>query len=250
MIAVSYDSVEVLREFTEKRGITFPLLSDAGSRVITELGLTDRDLVEHHAAFGIQTKDHQLGVAYPVTFILDEAGVVVGRRIQPNYRAREGVQQLLEDGLGIAPTAHGEVLNASAPRVRISAFTDSDSYVRWARTRLHVELDVDPRWHIYSSPVPLGYTPFTVEIGSQPEVEVGAPVYPAPHPFTVKGLGEEFMVLEGLVRVVVPIAINVPPGRGVVVLNVTVRYQACSDTECLPPSAMDLEIPLQEAPPG
>ena len=240
----------MLLDFAEKRRITFPLLSDQGSRVIADLGLLDRDLAEHHAAFGIQTKDHQLGVAYPVTFILDEEGVVVGRRIQPNYRAREGVHQLLEDGLGITPTVHGEVLNASAPRVRISAFTDSDSYVRWARTRLHVELDVDPGWHIYSSPVPLGYTPLTVEIGAQPDVELGAPDYPAAHPFTVEGLDEEFQVLEGHVRVVVPIAINVAPGRGEVGLNATVRYQACSDEECLPPSAVHFEIRLQEAPPG
>ena len=37
--AISYDSEQVLADFSQRRGITFPLLSDDDSRVITEYGL-------------------------------------------------------------------------------------------------------------------------------------------------------------------------------------------------------------------
>ena len=37
--AISYDSVEVLADFAQRRGITFPLLSDDDSAVITEFGI-------------------------------------------------------------------------------------------------------------------------------------------------------------------------------------------------------------------
>ena len=37
--AISYDSEAVLADFSQRRGITFPLLSDDDSRVITEFGI-------------------------------------------------------------------------------------------------------------------------------------------------------------------------------------------------------------------
>lgn len=71
------------------------MLADEGSRVITELGLLDRDLAEHHARFGVPTQDHQYGVAYPAIFVLDESGRLVDKRIRENYRAREGPSSCL-----------------------------------------------------------------------------------------------------------------------------------------------------------
>ncbi len=37
--AISYDAPEILAEFSRRRGITFPLLSDAGSAVIKAYGI-------------------------------------------------------------------------------------------------------------------------------------------------------------------------------------------------------------------
>jgi len=240
----------VLREFAATRGISFPLLSDQGSRIITELGLLDRDLAAHHSAFNVPTQDHQSGVAYPAVFVLDEAGRVVQRRIQEHYRAREGAVKLLEDALGIAAFMYGETRSAASPRVRISASADSDGYVRWQKTQLHLSLDVEPGWHVYGRPIPAGYMPLGVEIEPQEGLEVGEPVYPSSHPFEVEGLEEQFQVYEGHVRVTVPIAINVAAGRGEVTVRVRVRHQVCSEIECLPPSEPVLEIPLQETPPA
>ncbi|HEV2033495.1 MAG TPA: protein-disulfide reductase DsbD N-terminal domain-containing protein [Candidatus Dormibacteraeota bacterium] len=132
--------------------------------------------------------------------------------------------------------------------MRISAFADSDSYVRWQKTRLHVDLDVGPGWHVYGQPIPAGYAPLTVEVEPQSGLEVGEPIYPSARTFNVEALAEQFYVYEGHVRVTVPIAVNVPAGRGEVTIRVTVRHQACNDTECMPPSKSLLEIPLQETP--
>ena len=38
IVGISYDSVDVLAKFTEKRKITYPLLSDSGSKTITAYG--------------------------------------------------------------------------------------------------------------------------------------------------------------------------------------------------------------------
>jgi len=46
--AISYHSVETVREFATARGITFPLLSDAGSEVIKRLGLINPHVRRQH----------------------------------------------------------------------------------------------------------------------------------------------------------------------------------------------------------
>ena len=43
LVGISYDSVEVLAKFAEKRKITFPLLSDASSKTITAYGLLNKE---------------------------------------------------------------------------------------------------------------------------------------------------------------------------------------------------------------
>lgn len=251
LIGVSYDSQDVLRDFAAARGIEFPLLSDEGSRVITEVGLLDQDLEAHHAAFGIKTGDHQQGVAYPAVFVLDESGTVTQKRIQENYRAREGARQLLEAVTGEATLeTSGNVRELDAAHVRARAYTDSDRYVRWEKTRLHVELDIDPGWHVYGRPIPKGYTPLLVEIQAEEGLAAGEAEYPPVQPFRVEGLDEEFNVSEGRLHVQLPFAFNVAAETGERTLKVSISWQACSESECLMPAMSEIQVALQEAPPG
>jgi Disulphide bond corrector protein DsbC/AhpC/TSA family len=239
--------VGALREFATAKGIGFPLLADQGSRVITELGLLDRDLAAHHAAFGIQTRESQLGVAYPAIFVLDEAGRVVAKRIKENYRAREGMLKLLDETLGVALTPAGPKRRAGTGRVAVTVATDSPEYVRWQETRLHLIFDVEPGWHVYGRPVPYGYTAVAVDIEAIPEVAV-KPVEPPPtRPLRIESLDEDFQVHEGRFEIRVPFAVNVPQGRGSVEFKIAVHYQACSDAECLPPATLMFELSLNEA---
>ena len=215
--------------------------------MITELGLLDRDLEAHHAAFGIQTKEHQLGVAYPVIFAVDEAGRVVDKRIGENYRARDGAHKLVEEGLGVTLAPAGPQRAAVAGHVKVTAVMDSEEYVRWQVTRLHLVFDVDVGWHIYGRPIPDGYRALTVEVEGIPELEVHPAQYPPARPFKVEGLDEQFHVYEGRFEVVVPFAVRVPSGHGAVDLKIALHYQVCSETECLPPSGIELELGLDEA---
>jgi DsbC/DsbD-like thiol-disulfide interchange protein len=241
----------VLRDFTAAKGIDFPLLSDVGSRVITELGLRDEELETHHAGFGIKTSAHQQGVAYPAVFVLDESGTVSQKRIQVNYRAREGTRQLLEAVThGSTPASSGNLHELDSTHVNVRAYTDSAQYVRWERTRLHVELEIDPGWHVYGRPIPDGYTPLMVEINEEEGLAAGEPEYPPVRPFQVEGLDEEFNVYEGRLHLLIPFAVNVAAETGARTLRVSISWQACSESECLMPAMHLIEIVLEEAPPG
>ena len=85
VVAISYDSAEVLAKFAAEKKITFPLLSDAGSATIK--------------AFGILNKEgtgRTEGIPYPGTFIIDAQGIVRGKVFLDGYRERHTTEELLK----------------------------------------------------------------------------------------------------------------------------------------------------------
>ena len=131
IFGISYDSVEILAAFAEKRGITYPLLSDEGSQTIRGLGLLNEEhLVEQHAFYGIQTRDDQRGVAYPGTFVLDDSGVVSGKLFEQSYRVRPTARIFEEYARGTsgATPFPADVLRASGPQLEVQVWTDAPTY--------------------------------------------------------------------------------------------------------------------------
>ena len=91
VVAISYDSEEVLADFSQRRGITFPLLSDDDSKVITEFGILNTvayemqgpngddpevvaDVAKYVSMFGASPMI--AGTPFPGTFMLDRNGRV------------------------------------------------------------------------------------------------------------------------------------------------------------------------------
>jgi uncharacterized protein len=73
----------------------------------------------------------------------------------------------------------------------------------------------------------------------------GEPNWPDPQPYRVAGLEEELSVYEETVAISLPLTF-VQEGDDQT-LQVTVRYQACSDTDCFLPSTIRLQLPVQGA---
>ena len=76
--AISYDPVRILADFAARRGITFPLLSDAGSATIKRYGILNTT---------IDPKNELYGYPFPGTFIVDRNGVVTSRVFEPITRS-------------------------------------------------------------------------------------------------------------------------------------------------------------------
>ena len=86
LVAISYDSVEVLEGFARKREITYLLLSDVGSRVIDAYGVRN-----------LEAKGSRIdGVPHPVTFIIDKNGVIRAKLFREGYRDRHSADELIE----------------------------------------------------------------------------------------------------------------------------------------------------------
>lgn len=246
---MSYDPVDLLNAFAAKHGITYPLLSDAGSATIRRLGMLDEDLERHHAEFGIATRDEQRGVAYPGVFLIDRDGVVVRKRFHKNYRIRDTGAGLVEAVLGIPATERGAEATAPGRVVRARLSFDSPAYRPYQQIQLAAVLTIEPGWHVYATPVPEGYTALSLEITPVSGLEVGATIaWPEPQPFWLEGLEDRFLVHEGTIRGTVPVTFAFAAGSGTQIVRAGIRYQVCSTTECLPPEEMRVELVMPEMP--
>ena len=253
VFAITYDRQVDLKAFADKQGVDYPILSDEGSRVIRELGILDEDLEVHHARFGVPTRPEQHGVAYPMTFVLDETGRIERKIVEENYRSRYGGRLLLEELTGTPAlrdtrgTEHS--MTASQGIVSARAWLDSPTYFAYQRVGLHVEVTVQPGWHVYSPEVPPGYTGLRIEVQSAPPgLRSGQPRWPEAKPFRVEGLTEEFSVYEGTVGITDPVDFVVNRGPGPVRLEISLGFQVCSETECLPPATVSLSLTVPEGP--
>lgn len=94
LVSVSTDTVDELEEFNERQDIQFTMLADPDSVAIEAFGVRDPAYDENHRAFG---------VPYPITFVLDESGVVTdkfynapGYGEQGGYRVRVDSKKVIE----------------------------------------------------------------------------------------------------------------------------------------------------------
>ena len=245
VFAISYDAVDVLRGFADTYGITFALLSDEGSTVMRALGLLNEHVDEQHAAYGIPHHDRFRGLPYPGVFLLDAHGRVMQKRFQQSYRERETGVGLLEQGFGLQSTRRGAEVVTQSEGVQVHAALDAPSYRFFQRLWLTVELTIAPGVHIYGRPISTGYLPLTIEVAPLAGMVVGAPTWPAPQPYRVAGLAEEFCVYTGTLKVSLPVTLTEEGGDQT--LQVTVQYQACSASECFAPQTLKLALPVQAA---
>jgi peroxiredoxin len=86
VIAISYDSVEVLAKFADKHKITFPLLSDPDSKTISAYGLLNKE------AKGSKVE----GIAYPGTMLLDKDGAIRAKLFVEGFKERHSTDDLIK----------------------------------------------------------------------------------------------------------------------------------------------------------
>ena len=85
VVGISYDDTKVLKTFSDRMTIAFPLLSDPGSRTI------DAYHIRNEAARGKAE-----GVPYPGTFLIDREGVIRAKLFLEGYRDRHTAEALVQ----------------------------------------------------------------------------------------------------------------------------------------------------------
>ena len=117
------------------------------------------------------------------------------------------------------------------------------------RGRLIVTLDIPPGVHIQShDPSEPFLIPTTLHLDPTLDITVGPVEYPTPHTQRFDWTPIQLDVHQGLIDILVPITIAPTLDGGVIMITGHLRYQACTDSLCLPPNQHHLEAALDIRP--
>ncbi len=117
--------------------------------------------------------------------------------------------------------------------------------------KLVVRFELADGLHIYSEPVPDGMVATSVSVIGPPGFETLAPEWPPTKELYLEAMDVNLLVWSGTVDVVIPfyavgelVSETRPLDRDEIDIEVSVRYQACTDSECLLPVSETLRLTL------
>lgn len=237
--AISYDSIEILHDFAQRKNIHFALLSDPHSKIIREVGILNEDIPRNNPFFG---------VPHPVTYILDNKGVIVAKYFEEDYKQRFTAADILVQRYGITP----EPARSEVEGKQLKAITSvSNSMVRGGqRIALIIDIELKPEMHVYAPGVQ-GYIPIDWKL-KESEAWTAHPVtYPATEKLFLKAINETVPVYKGRLRLTRDLTIaqegkvkSLVDQSGTFAVDGTLRYQACDERQCFIPQELPLKWTL------
>ena len=235
---MSYDAVPTLADFSARRGITFPLLSDAGSATIKSYGILNTT---------VQPSNTTYGIPFPGTFIVDARGVVTSRFFEAAYQERDTISSVM--------IRLGGQIDAPATKVssaHLALMTYTTDRIAAPGTHFSLVLDVSPekRVHVYAPGV-AGYKPIALTVQPQPGLLVRQAQFPKAEDYFFKPLNEHVAVYQRPFRIVQDVAIDASAeaaaalkDRTSLTINAVLEYQACDDKVCFVPQSVPLSWTL------
>ncbi len=234
--AISYDSVAILHDFAERKGIHYPLLSDPKSEIIRSLGILNESVPKDNMVYG---------VPYPGSYLLDAQGVITAKYFEDDYRQRYTSADILVRQFGVIPAGAGEI--AEGKQLTATA-TGSNSIVdAGQRVSLILEIDLEPKMHVYA-PAVKGYIPIEWTLKDSEAWIAHEVQFPEPKILFLKAINEKVPVYAGKVRLTREITIAsdaklkpVLNASGQLTVEGTLRYQACDDHLCYIPQTLPVK---------
>ena len=250
LYAVSYDAPEALADFAANHGITYPLLSDKGSKVIRRYG------IENHFVTVEQIPYH--GIPFPGTYLVDEAGIVMEKFFSRNLAARKSAESVIDSALGEILLGDDEPTESGGDdQIKISAtYHGGGGNLKAGVVRqIVVRFELAPGLHIYDDPVPEGMVATCIEVSGPPGLVTGEMVKPPTHALALPGLDTELRVWDGRVDFVIPVwaddriaSLLDKSEFDEIPIDIAIRYQACDDQACRIPQSEQMTVRVPIAP--
>jgi hypothetical protein len=249
LIAISYDSPETLKKFSESRSITYPLIADRDSTIIRSFGILNESEKPGSRGYGIP---------YPGTFIVDRNGRVVSRFFEEAYQERYTAAAMLSMR-GAAPGA--PAMTARTAHLSIAAAISDATASPGHRLSITIDVTPAPGIHVYA-PGKHDYQVVKLTLTPQPWLRVHAPVYPPSEIYHFKPLDERVEVYTTPFRLRTDVTILATPeiqkllaATPSVTIAGALEYQACDDKLCFTPARVPISFglamhPLDRRPPG
>lgn len=233
MAAISYDSVETLKAFADKHQITFPLLSDQGSKVIDAWGLRNREATGRTE-----------GIPHPGTFMIDRAGTILSRAFEQPYQERRSATSLLAALTGTQP---GQATTIRAGQATFELRTSDAIAAVGHRVTLMTKVIPGPKMHVYA-PGQKGYIPIALSLTPDPAFKVhplrfpeSTTYYYAPLKETVRVYSSPFTLSQEVTIALSRDVTTRAEAGEVLTIKGEIEYQACDDKVCYRPETVPVE---------
>jgi len=244
--SITYDSREILSNFTSAYKIEYPMLSDVGSKVIRAFGILNTNVPEDHAML--------YGIPWPGEYLIEPGGTVRDKAFLRSYEHRASASEVV--------LRHFDSAGANSVEIKASVLSAAVSLSTsrcfpGQELGLALELRLEPGWHIYGKPLPANYQAVSLILES-PLIGDQSLELPDPQPLLLPALGETLPVYGGGFKAHGKVAIKWSPPMpapfmkglgekiepGLYEIAGTLRFQACSDDVCEPPQAIKFALPL------
>jgi DsbC/DsbD-like thiol-disulfide interchange protein len=231
--AISYDPVETLKAFADKHTITFPLLSDAGSKTITAWGLLNREATGRTA-----------GIPHPGTFVVDRAGTIVSRTFEQPYQERRSATSIRAQ---LSVAVPGQTTTISGGQASFALSTSDAVAALGHRITLNIRVTPGPKMHVYA-PGQKGYIPIALTLKPDPAYKAHPIRFPASTTYRYEPLNETVQVYSAVFTLAQDVTLTLTPEmraratRGeVLTISGELEYQACDDRVCYRPETIPVE---------
>lgn len=259
---ISYDSVAIVRHFSERAGIQFPLLADPDASNILAFGVVNTT---------VSPERRNYGIPFPGIYIIDENGILREKYFERNYRERFTARSILARDFGIYVGPKTE-LETGGQHIPIKIYTSDPVAQPGNRISLVVEFDLPPRMHLYAPGVE-GYTPLSFSIEPDSRIRIHDPEYPEPEILYLPAIEERVPVYRGNLRVILEVTLTADyteewVAKGVLTISSrlspddpgpyfilsggtqleiqgTLAYQACDDKVCFLPEQLPLKFQIE-----
>lgn len=242
LAGISYDSVEILKFFSDRRKIDFPLLSDPESKIIRRYQVLNAEAVGPNA-----------GMARPGYFFIDPAGVIHEKFFEAKYRERLTGNTLLAK---LFPELGEEVTGTvETPHLQLRLEQSDHSAVPGNLVTLTAEIHLPPDVHVYA-PGTEGYKTIELAIDPLPDFEVRRAEYPSAKILYLPAIRERVPVFENTFRIRQELKVNsmmdfsgaLPAEGKEVSVKGKLEYQACDSKICFLPASVPVEWQLHLEP--
>ena len=243
LAAISYDSQAILKDFAERKHITYPLLADPQLDIIRAYHVLNPQ---------ISLPGTVKGIAHPGFFFVDPSGKVKEKFFETSYTERYTANNVVSR---LFPELTEEVpRKIEAPHIGLTLRQSDQTAYPGSRMRVMVDVDLAANLHVYAPGVK-GYIPIDLKLEPAAEFKLDEIAYPKSKILYLQAIKEKVPVFSGKFRISqdLTVAANRPfvqsVGQGkTITVKGEVKYQACDEKVCFIPVTTPVSWEIHVAP--
>jgi AhpC/TSA family/Thiol:disulfide interchange protein DsbD, N-terminal len=228
---ITYDRTEVIHDFTERLGITVPILSDPDSRIIRDFGILNTNVPQSSS---------QYGIPFPGTYTINARGYVTAKFFEDTYRERATPNFILSRQFGDSGLLKSQVRTA---HLTLTSYISDDRVYAGNRVSVVLDIELPPKMHVYA-PAVKGYRAAELQLDPNPNVRILETNFPSATTMDIPAINERVPVYSGKVRITKDVIVGTEDNlrkQSIVELTGTFAYQACDDKICY----LETKVPLK-----